>query len=751
MIVIALITVFMGFQATHVQLSYELIKMLPASDSTDIEYQQFKKKFGEDGNVMVVGVKDPKLFTLAVYKDWYDLNQKLRKIEGVEEVLSSARIFQLNKNDSLSSFELKPLVKHSPETQGELDTILSSIKSMPFYRGFLFGEESDAQLMMITLNKVKINTVNRVALVMNIKSLVEEFSKKHVVDVHYSGLPYIRTIFSKKIEDELKYFVGLAMIITSILLFLFFRSFKAIILPMFIIIISLIWAFGTMALFGYKITILSGIIPPLLILIGVENCIYIINKYHLEYKSHGDKKKSLSLTLEKMGTLTLLTNATTASGFITFAFTSSAVLIEFGIIASLNIMLEYILTLVLIPILYSYFPAPKKRHIRQLDNRFLLKGISKATNIVLHHRKLSYTVFITLTFIGIYGFTLLTTTGSLVDDVPHKDALYKDLQFVESNFKGIMPFEVSIDTKKKNGVMKLSVIQKIDKVQKIILSYPEFSRPLSLAEFVKQATQAFYNGDSSSYRLPTNEEQAFVFSYIPRKKGNENLLRAFLDSNKQVTRISVQMKNIGTPEIRRIKESIKPRIDSVFSPDKYDVKLTGSSVVFLKGTEYLVDNLLISILIAIVVISLLTAWIFKSIRWVIAILIANLFPQLLTAAMMGFLGIPLKPSTLLIFSIAYGISVDNAISFMLKYYQDIKHKKATVLQTVKETLYDRGSSMIISSFVLFLGFAIFIASQFGGTIALGALVSFTLFTALFANIILLPSLVISFHTKKEKL
>ena len=311
--------------------------------------------------------------------------------------------------------------------------------------------------------------------------------------------------------------------------------------------------------------------------------------------------------------------------------------------------------------------------------------------------------------------------------------------------------QVSIDTKKKNGVMKLSVIQKIDEVQKIILSYPEFSRPLSLAEFVKQATQAFYNGDSASYRLPNSQEQAFVFSYIPKKKGSENLLHSFLDTNRQVTRISVQMKNIGTPEIKRIKESIKPRIDSIFSPDKYDVKLTGSSVVFLKGTEYLVDNLIISILIAIVVISLLTAWIFKSIRWVIAILITNLFPQLLTAAMMGFLGIPLKPSTLLIFSIAYGISVDNAINFMLKYHQDIRQKNSTVLQTVKETLYDRGSSMIISSFVLFMGFAIFIASQFGGTIALGALVSFTLFTALFANIILLPSLVITFHSKSEKL
>ena len=605
--------------------------------------------------------------------------------------------------------------------------------------------------MMITLNKNKLNTINRVALVANIKSQIEVFSTKNHLDAHYSGLPYIRTTFSKKIEEELKYFVLLAMVITSLLLFLFFRSFKAIILPMLIICISLVWAFGTLALLGYKITILTGIIPPLLILIGVENCIYIINKYHLEYKCNGNKLQSISATFEKMGALTLLTNASTASGFFTFVFTSSAALVEFGIIASLNIMIEYLLTITLIPILYSYFSAPKVKHIRQLDNKYILKSIDKVTLIVLHHRKIEYAIFVLLTGIGIYGFTLLNTTGSLVDDVPKKDALYKDLQFVESNFKGIMPFEVSIDTRKKNGVMKLSVIQKIDRVQKIILSYPEFSRPLSLAEFVKQATQAFYNGDSSSYRLPTNDEQAFVFSYIPRKKGSENQLHSFLDSNRQVTRISVQMKNIGTPEIKRIKESIKPRIDSVFSPDKYDVKLTGSSVVFLKGTEYLVDNLLISILIAILVISVLTAIIFRSLRWVVAILITNLFPQLLTAAMMGFLNIPLKPSTLLIFSIAYGISVDNAINFMLKYYQDIKQKKATVLKTVKDTLYDRGSSMIISSFVLFLGFAIFIASEFGGTIALGALVSFTLFTALFANIILLPSLVISFHSKNEKL
>ncbi|OIO99649.1 MAG: hypothetical protein AUJ97_08660 [Bacteroidetes bacterium CG2_30_32_10] len=511
-----------------------------------------------------------------------------------------------------------------------------------------------------------------------------------------------------------------------------------------IIIISVIWALGVQAMLGYKITILTGMIPPLLILIGVENCIFILNKYHTEIRSHGNKTKALSRVIEKMGKLTLMTNATTASGFVTFVFTSSIILFEFGVVSSINIMLAYLLSIILIPIFFSYLSPPNAKQTKHLDDKLMLGSIKKITNLVINHRKKIYIIASLLIVLGVWGVTKLTTTGNIVDDLPKSDPIYKDLAFFENNFKGILPFEISIKNEK-NGIMNLPTFRKINELQKVIATYPELSRPLSIVEVLKSARQAFYNGDSTMYEMPTSNDFGFIASYMPKNKGNNKikLLDNFLDSTKKNTRISVQMKNIGTLDIKRIKNEIKIKTDTLFNKSKFDVIITGTSVVFLKGTEYLAQNLIISIIIAIIIISLLTALLFSSTRMVIIILITNLFPQLMTAALMGFLQIPLKPSTLLIFSIAYGMSVDNAINYILRYRFEIRKHKLDIKTSVVNVLTDRGSSMLTSSIVLFLGFSIFMASDFGGTVALGLLVSFSLFVAMFANIIILPSLILS--------
>ena len=744
LIILGLLTVFLGYQATKVEMSYELPKMLPNSDSVSIEYDNFRKIFGEDGNVIYVGIQDKNIFQLNEFNEMYDLTAKLKKVDGVEEVVSITKLFNLGKDTINKKFTFTPIVKKRPVTQQEVDSIKAVIFNLPFYNQLLFNKDSNVYMMALTMNKIKFDKKERENIIANIKTLIDNFGVKHNLSIHYSGLPYIRTVRSQKIEAELKMFIIIALIVALLLLFVFFRSFKAVLIPMSIIIISVIWALGVQAMFGYKITILTGMIPPLLILIGVENCIFILNKYHAEIRSHGNKTKALSRVIEKMGKLTLMTNATTASGFVTFVFTSSVILFEFGVVSSINIMLAYLLSIILIPIFFSYLSPPNPKQTKHLDDKLMLGSIKKITNLVINHRKKIYITASLLIVLGVWGVTKLTTTGNIVDDLPKSDPIYKDLTFFENNFKGILPFEISIKNEK-NGIMNLPTFRKINELQKVIATYPELSRPLSIVEVLKSARQAFYNGDSTMYGMPTNNDFGFIASYMPKNKGNNKikLLDNFLDSTKKNTRISVQMKNIGTLDIKRIKNEIKIKTDTLFNKSKFDVIITGTSVVFLKGTEYLAQNLIISIVIAIIIISLLTALLFSSTRMVIIILITNLFPQLLTAALMGFFQIPLKPSTLLIFSIAYGISVDNAINYMLRYRYEIRKHKSSIQDSVVNALTDRGSSMLASSIVLFLGFSIFIASDFGGTVALGLLVSFTLFVAMFANIIILPSLILS--------
>ena len=748
LVIIFGLTAFMAYQARKVEMSYEFGRVLPSNDPTSITYEKFKKVFGEDGSVLFLGIQDPRILNQEVFRDWYKLTYRIKQVDGVQDVVSIGRMFHLVKNDSTKKLDFKLLYNKEPKSQKEVDSIINLILSYPFYNGFLYNKETYATIMALTIDKNKIDSKKRFKLVDDITRTCEEFHAKHNIKVHYSGLPYIRTQTGKKIENELYWFTFIALLVASIVLFIYFRSYKAVFIPLIIVGIGVVWVLGTMSLFKFKITMLTGVLPPLLIIIGIENCIFLINKYHFEYKAHQNKVKALSRMIQKAGLATLLTNLTTAIGFGIFIFTRNRLMYEFGLVASINIIIIYIFSVFLIPIFFSYLNPPLPRHLQHLDNLNIQKLVNKALYIVQNKRGVVFTCTIVLVVISIFGISRLNTTGNIVDDIPVKDPLYTDLMFFEKNFKGVMPFEISIDTKKKRGVMQLSTIKKIDRLQDSLKKYPEFSSPLSIAEVAKFAKQAFYNGDPFMYNLPGSNEMIFMSSYIPKIDNKKRtILNSFIDTNMQLTRISVQMANIGTNDIQRIKDDLEPKIDSIFDNKDYKVDITGTSVVFLEGTKYLIGNLLQSFILALILISIIMALLFSSFRMVVISIIPNILPLLATAAMMGFIGIAIKPTTIVIFSIALGISVDNSILFLSRYRQYLRDTKWQIRESVLGALRETGFSMLYSSSVLCLGFCMFIFSSFGGTQSLGYLITFTLFVALGSNLLFLPSLLLYFDNK----
>jgi predicted RND superfamily exporter protein len=751
--IIFILTALMGYQALKVEISYEYAQMLPQSDPAFQDLNQFRSMFEEDGSVFFVGIQDERFNDVEVFKDWYNLTLLLKnKVDGIKEVFSHANVFNLHRNDSLKQFEILPVMSDCPDTQQELDSLLAVVHSLQFYDEFLFNSSTGVNMMLIWIEKDKLNTKNRNVLLEQLKQPFESFSEKHNIDVHYSGLPYIRTVTSQKIEEEIIKFVFLALFVAAIFLFIFFRSFKAVFFPLVIVGIGVVWSLGTLVLFGYQITVVTGILPPLLIVIGVENCIFLLNKYHQEYQHHGNKIKALSRVVMRVGQATFLTNATTAAGFAAFIVTGNNMLVEFGIVASINIVLMFFFSLFLIPTFYSFLEPPKRRHLKHLENRILAFLLKRISFVVQKRRRLVYLFAFAILGLGIFGMTKLQTTGNMVDDIPHNDPMYEDLLFFQENMSGVLPLEFSIDTKKDKGVMRMQTLQKIDALQDVISSYPELSKSLSVVEVVKFAKQAFYSGDSSRYSLPNNHERNFILSYVPGldANGNVEILNSFVDTNYRIARVSTRMNNIGTHDINRITEDMQPKIDSIFNPEEYDVVITGTSVVFLKGTSYLVNNLRTSLLIAILAITILMMFLFKSFKMVIISLAPNLLPQIMTAGMMGFLGIPIKPSTILIFSIALGISVNDAIHYLSRFRMELKWNNENIKVSVLNALKETGYSMIYSSIVLFFGFSIFVFSSFGGTASLGYLISFTLLIAVFLNLIMLPSLLLSMEKRISK-
>ncbi len=742
---IFILTLFMGFKAGDVQMSYEYAPLLPKDDPAYIEQQEFTAQFGNDGNLMVLGVQDRDFFELDNFKNWQELTKSLQEIDGVSAVFSASESYNLIKNKEKKRFETVQIFNNEIDSQYTLDSLQRVYTNLPFYEGVLHNKETDSYLMAITLEPEILQSEARVELINRIVEAGTEYTNKTDVSIHYSGLPYIRVITAEMIKKELNMFIFMALGITALIIFLFFRSFKVVIYSMLVVIIAVIWALGTQALLGFKITILTGMIPPLIIVIGIPNSVFLLNKYHQEFKQHGNRIKALQRVIRKIGNATFLTNLTTASGFATFVFTSSRILIEFGIIAAINILVVFLLSLLLIPIIFSFVAEPKERHLNHLNNTAVNKIVNKFVHIALNNRTTVYSVTGVVLFLGVIGIFQIKTTGYMLDDIPHDDPLYVDLKFFEKNFDGLMPLEIVVDTKKAKGVLKSSSLMKMDKLETKLAQHPDISKALSLTQAVKFARQSFYNGNEKYYGVPkSNQERNFILSYISKnEESGTELIETFVDSLSQKARMSFRMKDIGTNRMEIINKEIIKEIEEIFPSAKFDTSVTGASVVFFKGTQYLIKNLFVSLFLAVILIASFMAWMFSSKRMVIVSLIPNLIPLIMTAALMGYFGIPIKPSTILVFSIAFGISVDDTIHYLAKYRQELTETNWSIRAAVVLALKETGVSMIYTSIILFFGFGIFGFSEFGGTVALGILVAVTLLIALFSNLILLPSLLLT--------
>jgi predicted RND superfamily exporter protein len=733
----------MAWLGSGVQLSYDNAKILPPSDPTVVQYDAFKKRFGEDGSVLVIGVTNPNMFRINEFNAWYDLTYDMTRIEGVDGVTSIAKAMNIVKNDSLRKYDFPPVVSARPATQAEVDSLKTKILSLKFYEGLLFNSNTQTYLLAITLNKQVLNNKSRLELTDNIVKRANAYAIQTGHTLHYSGMPYIRSVMARKIQKELFLFIFLSILIAAFILFLFFRSVKVVASSLVVVAISIIFTLGLIGLFGFKISILTGVIPSLIVVIAIENCIYILNKYHWEYKQHGNKMLGLSRVVQRIGFASLMVNTATATGFAAFILVSNQMLREFGIIAAISIMIEYVLCILLLPIIFSYMKPPTEKHLKHLDNKTFGFVLEKIIFLIQYRRKLIFSIAGVLLVVGIIGMLRMHTSGKVVDDIRASDPMYKDLKFFEKQFGGVMPFEISIDTKKNKGVMRLSTIQKIDELQQVVMQYKEFSKPLSVAELAKFAKQAYFNGNPEMYSLPNSQEKNFVLSYFPRKMdGQKHMLNTFVDSTQRYTRVSFQMADVGTNQMNRLLDSIRPKVAEIFPSADYDVNITGNSLVYTRGTEFLVKHLIESVAIAIGFISLLMALMFSSVRMIAVSMLPNIIPLIITAAIMGFTGVPVKPSTIIVFSIALGISVDNAIQYLSRYRHELIVTKNDITRSTINALREAGFSMIYTSIVLVLGFSIFMVSGFGGTQALGMLVSTTLFIAMFFNVLVLPSLLL---------
>lgn len=759
---ILLLTVGLGFKASQIQLSYELAKILPKTDERFQLYEGFKKKYGEDGAVMVIAVENDQIFSPEEFKAWRELSSAVKKQPGIKNVLSLATLPELYLDSTEKKFKTRLLLDSTAVLNEEnLNRFKTQLGNLPIYKNFLYTEDLKTHLLLITLDQKVINDKGRISLVKNIKALGEQYQAKMKHTVHMTGMPFIRTEYTSQVTKELSLFLGLAILVTSLILLFFFRSLQVVFFANIVVLVGIIASLATIVFFGFKITLLSGLIPPLIVVIGIPNVIFLLNKYHETYLAGKSKEESLIESASKVGRTLFLANLTTSIGFGVFAFTGSALLVEFGVVAALNVMITFFISLVLIPIFFSFLAPPQKKDLAHFESIRVNKFLNRVDVWVLHHRKFIYGFISIVLVISFYGLTKIQAVGYIVDDLPRDNAIYTDLKFVEDRFKGVMPFEINIDAFEKGRALTPELLAKIKRTEKLIAKYPEFTQGLSILTATKYLYQVYRGGDPKYFTLPGIDELAKLKDFQSSLNGKNNLFSGFLDKEQRFTRVSFQMQDAGTVRTRALFDEIQPKIDSIFRTDietgellqkgdkrGYQADVTGNSVIYAFQTEYLQVNLIESTITAIVLICILMALLFRSWKMVLISTLPSLIPLIITAGLMGYFGIALKPSTILIFSIAFGISSDGTIYFLTRYKEEWGKNNKNIQKAVQTTILKTGVSMFYTAMILFFGFFIFTASTFKGTQALGILVSVTLLMAMICNLILLPAFLLGLNKKE---
>ena len=742
---IVLFTAVMGYFGSKVQLEYNMQKLVPKDDPDFVTYEKFKQTFGEDGNRLVASLETKKLFQLDFYNDFQALCDTLSVQKGVNSVLSPVKLYRFEL-DSTDQLQLKRFAPNRIPSQLVLDSIAQEFEQMKFFEGLLYNPQTQVSLVLISLNDSILNSKDRTPLIHHLEELLIKFGEKHQIEPHLSGLPFVRYKNATTVRDEIVLFTLVAFAVTALLILLLFRSLSTLLVSLIFIAIGVITMMGISGILGFKLNLLTGTLPPLLVVVGVQNTIYLINQYHDEYRKHKKKAQALTRIISRIGVATFLINFTTAVGFGTFYFTKTQILEQFGLVAFITINIIFVISIVGIPVLYSYLPTPTDKQTAHLENRNVLKFLAWVKKSTFQRKRRIYFWFILVSALSTVFIFRLKPLAFMVDDIPHDSKIYKDLEFLQDNFKGVMPYEILITSYEEGGVTSAEMLNKGRTLQKALKQFPELSKPMSLVEVVSAANQANNGNDPRFYRVPKATDLAELASKLPSAEpGKPNPLKGLVDSTFSQMRISYQMKDVGSIRMDSINKQVNQIVANIYPGDQYNVKITGTTAIFLKGNSYLFDSLVSATFWSLLLISLTMGFLFPSIRMIIIAIIPNIIPLMITAGTMGYFNIPLKPSTILVFSIAFGITVDATIHFVSTFRREvIKHNKPIRI-ALSDTIDEVGLSMIYTMLAICSGFLIFTFSEFQGTAALGWLTGLTIITGMAANLFLLPALILTFE------
>ncbi|WP_089317584.1 efflux RND transporter permease subunit [Pontibacter ummariensis] len=740
LLLVALLSALSIYYAARLRFDYNFDNFFPKGDPDLAYYFSYRDKFGNDNDYLLIGLdnKGASIFERQFLIKVDSLSNVLQRLPNIEAVLSPTTV-KSPVIESFGYFEIPYLHPHEPERY-ELDSV--NIYSSQELVGTLFSEDATAVSLFVQ-TKDDLSKEEADSLIAAVNGAIEALE---LPEYHIAGKALAQAVFIDKMKVELAIFMSASILLVILFLWITFRTVWGVLVPLVVVLLSVLWAMGVMGLFNTPIDIMTVLLPTILFVVGMSDVIHILARYMTEI-SHGQEKlPALKVTVREVGMATFLTSLTTAIGFLTLLTTAIVPIRNFGLYTAIAIGLAYVLAFTVLPSILLLLPKPDTTRARRADVSWPLL-LRQLLSFVWKHPKGILTASAFIVLLSLVGIWQIKVDTTMLEDLGDEDPIVQDFRYFEQNFSGVRPFELHLLAGEGHTLYDQEVLQEVAELEAYLYSEYGLHFISSPATIVKTLNKAQNGGMQEYYRIPERKQELLKVKQRLQAFRNRSELRGVVTPDAREGRLTGKMKDIGSAQASVLNDSLRHFISQNINPAYLKTRLTGSALLLDKNNEYVTTNMMQGLLIAFGVIALIVGLIFRSLRMVLISLIPNIIPLLMIGGLMGFMGVNLTVSISIIFTIAFGIAVDDTIHFLSKLKLELVKGKS-LPHALKGTFLSAGKAIIITTCILVAGFLTLVLSTFDATFYVGLYVSLTLLFAVVADLVLLPVLILLFYKPK---
>tara|TARA_R110002072_G_scaffold301400_2_gene481043 strand:- start:1499 stop:3778 length:2280 start_codon:yes stop_codon:yes gene_type:complete len=736
------LTAFLGYEITNLKFDYDFEKFFPVNDDETDFFFAHREMFSSDNDFLLIAVENNAgIFDKSFLINLDEFTSELEKVEDVKYVTSITNmeerfVYQSGASISKPYFDFNDFNAERDSTRiFKNEELINTLVA------------EDAKSVSIFIRHTDYISKKRSdALINNVNDVIDKFNFERT---RVAGRTVGQQYYIEKMTFEMALFVGLSAFLIVFFLFIAFRSVWGVLVPQIIIFSSMIWVVGGMGFFNEPMNIVLSTLPSIMFVVSMSDVIHLVSRYLDALRVEEKVFDAIKIAVKEVGLATFLTSVTTSIGFFSLSFVNVQPIQTFGIVMGFGVLIAFVLTFVTLPVLFYLFPGPK--HVRKSKKEhFWMKYLVRGFSAVIRKRMRIVYVTIGVVILSIIGMSQLHSNNFLMDDLRDTEPLKVDFNFLDDHYGGIRPFELAVIVEDTSlNVWDKEVLQTIDSVEYYLEEGYGVTIKNSLVKTLKVMNRSSHSGIKEYYKLPSKKRKIRGHRKALRLIQKGSFIKTFVDSSEMRTRINGTIPDLGNSIVFEKNEKLKIFLQSKNLEGKIKFQVTGTAHLIDKNLKYMSTSLIKGLAVSILIVALIIGFIYRSPTILIISIIANLIPLLFIAGVMGYLGIDLKTSTSIVFTIAFGIAVDDTIHFLGKFKYELMKGKSKIY-ALKRTYLTTGKAMILTTLILCAGFLLLVFSSFLGTFHMGLLLCITLFVALIADITILPVLLLFMYNPKKK-